>query len=215
MNDPVGVEKRQLAIDLENALDDEHHVGPAGIIFIEHNRHRVLQRPGEDALAEFGDLLAVPKNDSILADEIDTADMAVEIDPDTRPVEPCRHLLDMGRFTGAVIALDHDPPVVAETGQNGQCGVMVELIRLVDRRNIFRSLRKRGDLHVDIEPEYGTDIDLGVGGGQRVGAHLRHGLFVGHGGPVSKTRRGFGAHLRKWLVRRRFAMICGSNHMRD
>ena len=79
--------------------------------------------------------------------------MAVEIDPNTRPVEPCRHLLDMGRFAGAVIALDHDPPVVAKTGQNGQCGVMIELIRLVDRRDIFGSLRKCGNLHVNIQSE--------------------------------------------------------------
>ena len=45
--------------DFEHALDHEHHVGAAGIVFVEHQRDVVLQRPGQDAVAELGDLLAV------------------------------------------------------------------------------------------------------------------------------------------------------------
>ena len=55
----VLVEQGQLAGAFEHALDDEHHVGAAGVIFVEHQRHVVLIGPGQDAFAEFGDLLAV------------------------------------------------------------------------------------------------------------------------------------------------------------
>ena len=53
------VEQRELAGDFENALDDEHHIGAAGVIFVEDQRHVVLIGPGQNAFAEFGDLLAV------------------------------------------------------------------------------------------------------------------------------------------------------------
>ena len=36
----------------------------------------MLDRPGQNAFAEFGDLLAVLQHDRVLADEIDAADMA-------------------------------------------------------------------------------------------------------------------------------------------
>jgi len=47
----------------------------------------MLQRPGQDAFAEFRHLHSVAHDDRILADQIDTADMAVEIDADAGPVE--------------------------------------------------------------------------------------------------------------------------------
>ena len=79
---PVLVEQGQLALGLEHALDHEHHVGPAGVIFVEHQSGRRLQRPGQQALAEFGDLLAVAQHDRVAADQVDAADMGVEVDPD-------------------------------------------------------------------------------------------------------------------------------------
>ena len=85
---PVLVEQGQLALDLEHALDHEHDVGPAGVVLVEAQRHRVLQRPGQDALAELGHLLVVAQHDRVLADQVDAADVAVEIDPDAGPVEP-------------------------------------------------------------------------------------------------------------------------------
>ena len=57
------VQQRQLALGLQHALDHEHHVRPAGIIFVEHQCGRRLQRPGEQALLELGDLLAVLEDD--------------------------------------------------------------------------------------------------------------------------------------------------------
>ena len=109
---PVLVEQRQAARDFQHALDHEHHVRAAGVVFVEAQRDIVLQRPGQDAVAEFGDLLAVLEDDRVLADEIDAADMAVEIDAHAGPVEPRGDLLDMGRLAGAVIAGDHDAAVV-------------------------------------------------------------------------------------------------------
>ena len=104
----VLVEQRQPAGGFEHALDHEHHVGAAGVIFVEAERDIVLQGPRQDAVAEFGDLQAVPDHDRVLADEVDAADVAVEVDAHARPVEPRRDLLDMGRFAGAVIARDDD-----------------------------------------------------------------------------------------------------------
>ena len=62
--------------DFEHALDHEHHVRAAGVVFVEHQRDVVLHRPRQDAVAELGDLLAVLEDDRVLADEIDTATRA-------------------------------------------------------------------------------------------------------------------------------------------
>ena len=43
---PVLVEQGQLAVGFQHPLDHEHHVGAAGIVFVEHQRHRMLERPG-------------------------------------------------------------------------------------------------------------------------------------------------------------------------
>ena len=116
----VLVEQGQLALGLQHALDHEHHVRPAGIIFVEHQRDRMLQRPGQQPFAELGHLLAVAQHDRVAADEVDAADMRIEVDPDQRPVQPRRDLLDMGRLAGAVIALDHHPAVLREAGADRQ-----------------------------------------------------------------------------------------------
>ncbi len=128
---PVLIKQGQLALRLQHPLDDEHHVRTAGVVFVEHQRHGPLQAPGQHALAKFGDLLAVLQDDGVLADQIDAADVAVEVDPDHRPVQPRRDLLDVGRFAGAVIALDHHPAVVGEAGADGEGGLGVEAIGLV------------------------------------------------------------------------------------
>src|SRR3546814_11767123 len=80
------VEQGQLAVDLEDALDHEHHVRTPGVVLVEAKGAWVLQCPGQDALAEFRDLLAVAQHDGVLADQVDTADVAVQIDADAGPV---------------------------------------------------------------------------------------------------------------------------------
>src|SRR3546814_1056524 len=77
-DDPILIEQRELALDLEDALDHEHDVGPAGIVLVEDQRGRMLKRPGQHALAEFGDLHPVAHDDGVPADEIDPADMRSE-----------------------------------------------------------------------------------------------------------------------------------------
>ena len=77
------------------------------------------------------------QHDGVLADQVDAADVAVEIDPDAGPVEPRGDLLDMRRFARAVIALDHHAAVVGEAGQDRQRGVAVETVGLVEIRHIF------------------------------------------------------------------------------
>ena len=150
---PVLVEQGQLALDLEHALDHEHHVGPAGVVFVEAQRHRMLQRPGQDALAEFGDLLVVAQHDRVLADEVDAADVAVEIDADAGPVEARRDLLDMRRFAGAVIAADHDATVEGEPGEDRQRRVAVEAIGVVEIGDVFARLAERRDFEIAVDPE--------------------------------------------------------------
>ena len=116
---------------LQHALDDEHHVGAAGVVLVEAQRGVGLQRVGQDALAELGHLLAVLQHDGVLADQVDAADVAVEVDADAGPVQPRRHLLDVGRLAGAVVALDHDAAVVLEPGQDRQRHVAIEDVVVV------------------------------------------------------------------------------------
>ena len=131
------VEQGELAGGFENALDDEHHVGAAGVIFVEDQRHIVLIGPGQNAFAEFGDLLAILQHDGILADQIDAADVAVEIDADAGPVEAGGDLLDMGRLAGAMIAGDHHAAVVGKARQDRQRGLAVEKIILIEIGHVF------------------------------------------------------------------------------
>jgi len=168
------VEQRQLAGGFENALDDEHHVRAAGIIFVEYERHIVLIGPGQDAFAEFGDLLAILQDDGILADQVDAADVAVEIDADARPVEAGGDLLDVGRLAGAVIAGHHDAAVVGKPREDGQGGLAVEQVVRVEIRHVLRGLGIGGDIEVRIEAEELLHRHLDVGHAVR----FRSGLCI-------------------------------------
>ncbi len=182
-DDALLVEQGQAAGDLQHALDHEHHVRAAGIVLVEHQRDVVLQRPGQDAVLEGGDLLAVLQDDGVLADEVDARDVTVEVDPDAGPVQPRRDLLDMGRFTGAVIARDHDAAVLGEARQDRQRGLAVEDVVGVEVRHVLLGLREGRDLEVEVDAEHLADGDLTVGQGS--------GRFVGqHTGPHRCGRQG-------------------------
>ena len=86
VNHLIAIKKGQLAIDFENALNHKHHIGTASVIFIKYQRNRILQRPWQNPFAEFGNLFAITKHDGIFADQVNAADMAIQIDPDTGPV---------------------------------------------------------------------------------------------------------------------------------
>ncbi len=175
------IEQGQPTLGLEHALDHEHHVGAAGIVFVEGDRKRSLQRPRQDAFTEFRDLLSFLEDDRILADEIDTADVAVEIDADHRPVEARRHLLDVGRLAGAVIALDHHAAVVGKAREDRERRVAIEAIGRIEVRNVFVAVLERRNLHVRRDPECLCNVDSRVGfqGGIETARHffVRHNLF--------------------------------------
>ena len=71
---PVLVEQGQLALRFQNALDHEHYVRAPGVVFVENERNRPLDRPRQHPLTEFGHLFAVLQDDGVLADEVDPAE---------------------------------------------------------------------------------------------------------------------------------------------
>src|SRR5262245_24058114 len=71
------VEQGQPAGGFQDTLDDEHHIGAAGVILVEAQCDIVLIGPWQDAVAELGHLHAVANDDGVLADQVDTADVAV------------------------------------------------------------------------------------------------------------------------------------------
>ena len=156
------VEQRQAAAGLQHALDDEHHVRAAGVVLVEAERDVVLQRPGQDAFAEFGDLLIVLDDDGVLADQVDAADVAVEVDAHAGPIEPRRHLLDMRRLAGAVIAGDDDAAVVSKACENGERGRPVETVIGVDIGHVLVGLGIGRHLHVAVDAELLADRHLHV-----------------------------------------------------
>ena len=147
----VLVEQRQAAGDFQHALDHEHHVRAAGVVFVEAERDIVLERPRQNAVAEFGDLLVVLDDDGVLADQIDAADVAVEVDAHAGPVEACRHLLDMGRLAGAVIAGDDDAAVLGEAGEDGERGRAVEPVVRIELRHVLVGLGIGRHFHVTVD----------------------------------------------------------------
>jgi len=84
-----------------------------------------------------------------------------------------RDLLDVGRLAGAVVALDHDAPVVREAGQDGERRVVVEAIGLVQVRHVLAILREGRDHHVALDTEGLAHRHLNVG---RAGRHAGGGL---------------------------------------
>ncbi len=152
-NDPVLVEQGQLALDLEDALDDEHHVGTTRIIFVEDQGGGMLQRPGEQAFAKLGDLLALAHHDRVAPDKVDAADVRIEVDADARPVETCGDLFDVRRLAGAVIARDHDATIIGKARRDRQRGVGIEDIGGVEIGDSLVGLAERGHFHVAVDAE--------------------------------------------------------------
>ncbi len=150
---PVLVEQGQPPLRLQHPLDHEHDVGPAGVVLVEHQGDGPLDGPGQHALAELGDLLAILQDDGVLADEVDPADVGVQVHPYQRPVQPGGHLLDVGRLAGAVIALHHHPPVVGEAGADGDRGLGVEAVVRVQLRHVRVAGAEGRDLHVAVHAE--------------------------------------------------------------
>ncbi len=132
----------------------------------------MLQRPRQQAFAEFGDLQAVAQHDRVAPDKVDTADVRVEVDADTRPVEARGDLLDMGRLTGAVIALHHHAAIMGKAREDRQRGIRVEHVVRIGIGHALVSLGKGRNLHVDIDPEGLAHVEFDVGGGHHCAVGL-------------------------------------------
>jgi len=131
-------------------------------------------------------VLAVAQEDGVAADEVEPAQVAVEVDAHARPVQARRHLLDVRRLAGAVIAGDDHPPVLGEPGEHRQRGLAIEEIVLVDIGDMLVGLREGRHFHVGIDPEHLAHLYHAVGGVEdrglaAVGLGLRD---LGHGGLV-------------------------------
>ena len=164
----VLVKQRQLAVNFQHALDHEHHVGTARIIFVEHNRSRVAQRPRQDAFLEIGNLLAVFQLDRILTDQVDPADVAIKVDPYTRPVQQACHLFDVGGFTRPVVALNHHAAVVVEAREDRHRGVGIEFIGAIQIGNAACAFVKAVHDHVGVDAKDFANGDLFGGFGCEV-----------------------------------------------
>ena len=199
-DDPALVEQRQPPGDLEHALDDEHHVGAAGVVFVEADRDVVLQRPRQHAVAKLGDLLAVLEHDRVLADEVDARDVAVEIDAHQRPVEPGGDLLDVGRLAGAVIAGDHHPAIEGEARQDRERGVAVEQIVGIEVRHVLVGRRDSPALSCPNRcgtPRAPKSARPGAGGGGRCGRRRNRRGSHRSSMPRRGGRRGDDSHYRR------------------
>src|SRR5262249_44276081 len=69
-------------------------------------------------------------------DQIDAADVAVEIDAHAGPIESGRHLLDMSGFAGTMVAGDYYAAVLRKARKNGEGGRAIETIVSVNIRHV-------------------------------------------------------------------------------
>jgi hypothetical protein len=103
--------------------------------------------------------------------------VAIEVDANARPVEARRHLLDVGRLAGAVIALDHHATVVLETGEDGEGNVLVEQVVRIEIRNVLFGLGVGGNVEIGVDAEDLTHRHLHIreagGPGLSLRAHCR------------------------------------------
>ena len=157
-DDFVLVHQRQFAICLKDTLDNEHNVGTSRVVFVKHNRDGIAQCPRQNSFVEFRNLNTVAQFDRVFADQVDTADMRIQVHPHRRPVQPRADLFDVRRFTGAVIALHHDAAVVTIARQNRQRSVWIKFIGWINHRHTVAGALWEGlDLHVRVDAEHLTD----------------------------------------------------------
>src|SRR3546814_18579710 len=74
-DDAVLIEERHLPVCFQYALDNDHHIGTARIIFVKDQPHRLSTCQGKKAFFELRYLLYVFPNDGVLADQLAPAEM--------------------------------------------------------------------------------------------------------------------------------------------
>ena len=78
----------------------------------------------------------------IAADQIGTADMAIEIDAYTGPIKARGYLFDMRRFSRAMKSLHDDTAIMGKARKNGARRLRLKMIIGVDLGNMFISAGK-------------------------------------------------------------------------
>ena len=150
----VLIEQGELAVDLEDALDHEHHVGA-----VRRRTRRRRARSGccsaQGSRPSRNSVTWTPSRITIASLPIRSIRLMwlsrlMRMQGQLRRAATCS---DVGRLPGAVIALDHHPAVVGEAGENGERGVAIEAIRGVDVRHVVGGLRERRHFHVGVDAE--------------------------------------------------------------
>ena len=91
----VLIKQGQSTLDFEYPLNNKHHIRAARIVFIKHQSAGTLQRPRQNTFLKLGDLFAVLQHNRIFANQVNSRDVAVQINPNTGPVKARCNLLNM------------------------------------------------------------------------------------------------------------------------
>ena len=71
-------------------------------------------------------------------------------------------MFDMGRFPGAVVAIDQNPPVKGKAGQNCSGGIGIKNVSLINLGHVLGHLPERRNLKITVEAEDLFNINLQV-----------------------------------------------------
>src|SRR5262249_13804098 len=91
----------------------------------------------------------------VLADQIDAADVAVEIYAHAGPIEFGRHLLDLRGFAGTMLAGAYYAAVLSQARTNVECGWAIVTIVSVNIRHVCIALRMSPSSEM---PVYSEDV---------------------------------------------------------
>ena len=148
----VLVQQRQFALVLEDALDHEHHVRPAGVVLVENSATGRWIAHGR--MPSWNSVTCWPSRSTIASfDQVHPADLTVQIDAHTRPIQPRGNLFDVARLAGAVQALQHHTAIAGETREDRQRRVAVEAVCRVDVGYVLARLAECRHFEIAVDAE--------------------------------------------------------------
>ena len=150
---PILVQQGEATLGFEQALDHEHHVWPAGVVFVEHQGHRPFQGPDQDAGDELGDLTALAQHHHVTPDQVGAGDMAIQVHAHTGPVQARGHLFDVRGLATAVRPVDIDAAIMGETQEDGAAHLRHEAEGRIDFGHMRLGPGKGGHRPGQIEAE--------------------------------------------------------------
>lgn len=163
VDDTILVEEGELTFYFEDSLDDEHDVGTACVIFVKDEGTRALEDPWEDTFLVFGHLYAFTNDDSVFTDEVNTTNVAIEVDAKTWPIQTSGDLFDMSRFTCTVVSLDEDATIIGKTCEYSECGFGIEVVLGIEGWDVFGGGTKGAYDHFCTDTEGLLDRDVFIG----------------------------------------------------